>query len=120
MTPKLNSKTKPATHHGQNHKTNKVSCFICGGPHYTKECPPENRKAAQGYAVQIVEEGDSTPVNDVETDYHSTSSIHSCKSAQSPKPDSPDLGDEHNENPEGEQYDPDKVNAYQFSSGDDS
>jgi hypothetical protein len=120
MTPEPDSRTKPAVRHKQTHETVKVSCFVCGGPHYTKECPPENRKAARGYAVRIVEEGDSAPVNDVETEYHSASSVHRGKSAQSPKPDSPDSGDEYDENPEGEQYDPDEVNAYQFSSGDDS
>jgi hypothetical protein len=119
-TPKPDSRQKPTARHGQKTDTNKVSCFICGGLHYAKECPPKNRKAARGYAVRIAEEGDSAPMNDIETEYHSTGSVHSGKSAQSPEPDNPDLGDEHNEYPEGEQYNPDKVDAYQFSSSDDS
>jgi hypothetical protein len=120
MTPKPDSRLKLTARHGQKTDTNKVSCFICGGPHYTKECPPKNQKAAQGYAVQITEEGNSALMNDVEMEHHSTGSVHNGKSAQSPEPDSPDLGNEHNEYPEGEQYNPDKVNAYQFSSSDDS
>ena len=41
-TPKPDSKTKPAARPTQKTGTYKVSCFICGGPHYAKDCPPEN------------------------------------------------------------------------------
>jgi hypothetical protein len=118
--PKLDSKTKPAARHGQRNETTKVSCFICGGPHYTKDCPLENRKAARGYAVRIADQGDSAPMDDENRGYQSSGSVVDDGIDQSPKPDSQDSGDGHSNHPEGEQYDLDKVNAYQFSSSDDS
>ncbi len=43
--PKPDPKGKPAIRHGQKTDIKKVSCFNCGGPHYTKDCPLENWKA---------------------------------------------------------------------------
>jgi hypothetical protein len=120
MTPELDSKTKPAARHGQRNETTKVSCFICEGPHYARDCPPESRKVARGYAVRIANQGDSAPIDDENGGYQSSGSVVDGRIAQSPEPDSQDSGDGHSNHPEGEQYDPDEVNAYQFSSSDDS
>ena len=119
--PMLDPKTKLAARFGQKPEVNRVSCFICKGLHYAKDCPPENRKAACGYAVQIVEEGTPTLLSDAELEHLSDGLIHKDKNAQSPEPDNPssddDGGDSHLE---GEQYDPDEVNQYPFSYSNES
>jgi hypothetical protein len=49
-----------------------------------------------------------------------TSTPHG-ENAQSPEPDTPGSDDDHGDSqPEGEQYDPDEVNEYPFSSSDES
>jgi hypothetical protein len=123
MAPKPDLKAKPAMRHGQKPTTNKVSCFICGGSHYAKDCPPENRKAARGYAARIEEVDENSPADDEKSEHHSGSNSSGIKN--DPPPEAENLDSEgsvinENENPEGEQYDPDDANKYPFSSGDDS
>jgi hypothetical protein len=121
MTPRPDSRPKPAIRQGQKPGTSKVSCFNCGGPHYAKDCPPENRKAARGYAVRIAEDGTPAPLNDAESEHHSSGSVIEDENAAPPEPDDLNSDGEHGEPPlEGEQYDPDVVDSYPFSSGDDS
>jgi len=86
-TPKPNSKTKPATLHGQKTDTKKVSCFICGGDHYAKDCPPENRKAARGYTVRISSEDAPELLNDADSERQSNASTPHGGNAQAPEPD---------------------------------
>ena len=120
-TSKPDLRPKPALKHSKKPGTNNVSCFICGGPHYAKECPPENRKAARGYAVRIAEEGAQDRANDADSEYHSAGSALEGENVQPPEPDNQDPdGDYDDSRPEGEQYDPDDVNEYPFSSGEDS
>jgi hypothetical protein len=120
-TPKPDSKTKPANRYGQKSDQKKVSCFICGGDHYAKDCPPENRKAARGYAARISNEDAPEPLNDAASERHSNASNPRGENAQSPEPDTPGSDDDHGDSqPEGEQYDPDEVVEYPFSSSDES
>jgi hypothetical protein len=120
-TPKPDSKTKLTTRHGHKTDQKKVSCFICGGDHYAQDCPPENRKAARGYAARISNEDAPEPLNDADLERHSNVSNPHGENAQSPEPDTPGSDDEHGDSqPEGEQYDPDEVIEYPFSSSDES
>jgi hypothetical protein len=59
-------------------------------------------------------------MDDENRGYQSSDSVVDDGIDQLPEPDSQDSGDGHSNHPEGEQYDPDEVNAYQFSSSDDS
>jgi len=59
--PKHDLKAKPAHQHEQKTNVKKVSCFNCGGLHYTRDCPPENQKAARGYAACIADEDAMRP-----------------------------------------------------------
>ena len=115
---KSDSKAKSANRQGQKTEVKKVSCFNCGGDHYARDCPPENRKAARGYAVRIAEDDAPAPVDDVDSEYHSAGSDPDRGNTRSPEPDSPGSDGEHSDHPEGEQYDPDEDNGYHFSSDD--
>jgi len=118
--PKPDPKGKLAIRHGQKTDVKKVSCFNCGGPHYAKDCPPENRKATRGYAVRI-EDGDAVgAIGDDASEYHSTGSHSDPKDDQPPEADNQDSGSERSDHLEGEQYDPDDANEYHFSSDDES
>ena len=118
---KPDSRPKPAMRHPQKPGANKVSCFICGGPHYARDCPPENRKAARGYAVRIADEGAPDPANDADVEYHPADLVDEGENAQLPEPDHMSSDDDGGGSRlEGEQYDPDEDNAYPFSSSDDS
>jgi hypothetical protein len=44
MAPKPETKGKPVIRDREKCDNNLVSCFICGGPHYAKDCPPENER----------------------------------------------------------------------------
>ena len=111
MTLKLDSKAKSANRQGQKTEAKKVSCFNCGGGHYARDCPLENRKAACGYAVQITEDDAPTPVDDADSAYHFAGSDPDHGNTHSPKPDSPGSDGKHSDHPEGEQYEPDEDNG---------
>ena len=118
--PKHEPKAK-ATHHHE-HKTDgkTVSCFICGGAHYARDCPPENRRAARGFAVRVTDEDPvEIPGNDA-AEYHSAGSQGDPTDDELPGPDERDSGSERSDHPEGDQYDPDDAGKYQFSSDDDT
>ena len=116
MTPKPDSRPKPAIRNAQKPGTSKVSCFICGGPHYARDCPPENWEAACGYAVQIAEDGTLAPLDNAESEHHSPGSIDNDENGEPPKPDNLNSGSKGGEpGLEGEQYDPDEVNDYPFT-----
>ena len=117
---KSDSKAKPATRREQKTDQKNVSCFICGGPHYAKDCPPENRKAARGYAVRIADENATGPTEDDASEYHSAGSHTDSKHQPPPESDNQDSGSERSDHPEGDQYDPGDTNGYHFSSDDDS
>jgi hypothetical protein len=88
--------------------------------HHARDCPPENRKAARGYAMRIVEEDTPAPVNDSDSEYHSAESTPDDRNAQSPEHDSPSSDDECGDHPEGEKYNTDEVYVHTFSSSDNS
>ena len=54
------------------------------------------------------------------SEYHSAGSNLEGKVNLTPEQEDLGLGDDHSNHLEGEQYDPDDAEAYQFSSGDDS
>ena len=116
--PKHDPKAKPTNLHKQGTETKKVSCFICRGSHYARDCPPEKRKAAHGYAVRIAEEDTPASLDDAGSEYHCAGSDPEGGNARLPEPENPGSDIEHSNHPEGEQYDPDEDNAYHFSSGD--
>jgi hypothetical protein len=119
MAPKPDSKLKPAMRPVQRNETSKVACFICGGPHYAKDCPPEKRKAARGYAARINENNESEPINDGDSDGKQHHSSSEKEGDPSPKAEQHDLGGSVgscSDRPEGDQYDPDDANKYPFSS----
>jgi len=119
--PKPDSKTKPTTRHGQKTDTKKVSCFICDGDHYAKDCPPENRKAVRGYAVRISNEDAPELLSDADSERHSNASTPHGENALSPEPGTPGSDDGRgNSLPEGEKYDLDEVIEYPFTSSDES
>jgi hypothetical protein len=98
---------------------NNVSCFICGGLHYAKDCLPGNWKAAHGYAAHIQEVDESAPENNGDSDYHSIgtpSGLESNPNYKDEIPNSEGSVANADKNPEGDQYDPDELIRYQFSS----
>src|SRR5258706_10060381 len=119
-TPKHDPKAKPAHRHEQKTDVKKVSCFNCGGPHYTRDCPPENRKAAQGYAARIADEDAMETMGNDASEHHSTQSHGDPKDNTPPEPNEQDSGSERSDHPEGEQYDPDDAGEYHFDSEGDS
>ena len=118
MTPKHNPKAKVA--HCHEHKTDRktVLCFICSGLDYTRDCPPENWKAAWGYAVCIADEDVTEIMGDDASELHSARSQANPKDNTPPKSNKQDLGSKHSNHPEGEQYDPDDAGEYPSGSDD--
>ena len=100
--------------------TNRVSCFICGGPHYAKECPLENQKTARGYTAQIAEDEAPDPINDSDREHHPPDESPGEYDDHSLEPEikGSDKGD-CDSHPEGDQYDPDEVKGHPFSSDDE-
>ena len=96
-TPKPDSRPKPALRQPQQLRTPKVSCYICGGPHYARDCPPDNRKAARGYAVRIAEEGAPEPLEDVNPEHQPTNPVPDDENARSPEPDIQGSDGDHDE-----------------------
>src|SRR5258706_15477475 len=120
MTPKPDSKAKAANHTDQKTDVKKVSCFNCGGPHYARDCPPENRKTARGYAVRIADEDAMETTRDDASKHHSTRSHADPKDDAPPRSAEQDSGSKHSDHLEGKQYDPDDAGEYHFDSEGDS
>ena len=59
-------------------------------------------------------------MNEEGSEYHSAGSNSEGRVNLMPEQEDPGLGDDHSNHLEGEQYNPDDTEAYQFSSGDDS
>ena len=119
-TPKADSRTRPANRHEQKTDVKKVSCYICNGPHYAKDCPLETRKAARGYAVRIADENAADAMEVDASEHNSEGSHADSKAGPPPESEHQDSGSERSDHPEGDQYDPDDTNEYHFSSDDDS
>ena len=120
VTPKPDSKGNPATRHGQKPATANVSCFNCGGNHYAKNC---DKPKARGYAARIEEIDENTPADDVSPDSHSGGTPSDIEENPSHEviDDNPEGAiDNDGEHLEGDQYDPDDVQAYAFSSDDET
>ena len=119
---KPDSKAKSAVKPG--HKTGiaPVSCYECGGPHYARDCPHREKKAARGYAVRIEDKENDIPAPDAESEYHSTGSASEAGDASPVGATEPDIPEDEviSGSLEGDQYEPEEAQGYHFDSNDES